>query len=223
MRAFLAITCGTVGATLVTAAFLTTILFALMGHAGALALAAFVVAEWALVFGLVFLTIAYVAHAGGVLEPINPGWEDPSMCERRNISPEAFDGAVAWAELPAMSRPASGRPPSSSASRWRSRSTPGCRPAVLATRPSSAQASSCARRSSDTTACPRAPGGPARATTPACSPSPRASAWSAVTAGAATSTRARAAAAGRRTSVHRVRARRRRRGGRPAPARRRRR
>ncbi|SFU51781.1 MULTISPECIES: hypothetical protein [unclassified Methylobacterium] len=77
MRAFLAITCGTVGATLVTAAFLTTLMFAFAGHAGALALAAFVVAEWALVFGFVFLTIAYVAHAGGVLEPMNTGGEDP--------------------------------------------------------------------------------------------------------------------------------------------------
>lgn len=45
MRAFLALTCGTVGATLVTAAFLTTLMFAFAGHAGALALAAFVVAE----------------------------------------------------------------------------------------------------------------------------------------------------------------------------------
>ncbi|MGU3449717.1 hypothetical protein [Methylobacterium sp. 391_Methyba4] len=77
MRAFLAITCGTVGATLVTAAFLTTILFALMGHAGTLALAAFVLSEWALAAGLVFLVIAYVAHAGGVLEPVNPPREDP--------------------------------------------------------------------------------------------------------------------------------------------------
>ena len=72
MRAFLTIVAGTVGATFVTASFITTILFALMGHAGELALAAFVVSEWALVAGLVFLVIAYVAHAGGVLEPVNP-------------------------------------------------------------------------------------------------------------------------------------------------------
>jgi hypothetical protein len=45
MRAFLTLTCGTVGATFVTASFLTTILFALMGHAGELALAAFVLSE----------------------------------------------------------------------------------------------------------------------------------------------------------------------------------
>ncbi|UIN36930.1 hypothetical protein [Methylobacterium oryzae] len=77
MRALLAITCGTVGATFVTAAAITTLLFAFAGHAGELALAAFVVAEWSLAFGFVFLVIAFLAHAGGVLEPINPGTEDP--------------------------------------------------------------------------------------------------------------------------------------------------
>lgn len=77
MRAFLAITCGTVGAIFVTAAAITTLLFAFSGHAGELALAAFVVAEWALAFGLVFLVIAYLADVAGVLEPMNPVREDP--------------------------------------------------------------------------------------------------------------------------------------------------
>lgn len=75
MCALLAITCGTVGMTFVTAAALTTILFALAGHAGELALAGFVVAEWALAFGLIFLIIAYLADLAGVLEPINPDAE----------------------------------------------------------------------------------------------------------------------------------------------------
>lgn len=77
MRAFLILTCGTVGATCVTAAFLTTLLFAFAGHAGELALAAFVVAEWSLAFGLLFLLIAYLSDVAGIPEPINPRRGDP--------------------------------------------------------------------------------------------------------------------------------------------------
>ena len=72
MRAFLTLTAGTVGACLVTAAGLTTALFAFAGRALDLAVAAFTLATWSLGFGLAFLVIAFVGHASGVLEPTTP-------------------------------------------------------------------------------------------------------------------------------------------------------
>lgn len=71
MRALLVLTCGTVGGTFVTAAALTSILFVCTGHARNLALVAYTLACWSLVFGGVFLVVAFVGHCTGVTEPLN--------------------------------------------------------------------------------------------------------------------------------------------------------
>ena len=72
MRAFLTIICGTVGGVFISAAMLTSILFVCAGHARDLAVAAYVLAVWALGFGLTCLVVAFVGHATGVLEPTTP-------------------------------------------------------------------------------------------------------------------------------------------------------
>jgi len=75
MRAFLTIICGTVGGVFISAAAITSILFVCAGHARDLAVAAYVLAVWALGFGLAFLVIAFVGVAAGVLEPTAPAKE----------------------------------------------------------------------------------------------------------------------------------------------------
>lgn len=69
MRAFLTLTCGTVGATFITAAGIITVLFAGMGHAGDLGRSALTLAAWCTGFGVAFLTILYVGLKAGVLQP----------------------------------------------------------------------------------------------------------------------------------------------------------
>ena len=86
MRAFLVLTCGTVGAVFVTAAGIITALFAGMGHAGELGRSALTLAVWCLGFGIAFLIILYVGHRTGVLEPLNPA---PAMKPAKESSHDA--------------------------------------------------------------------------------------------------------------------------------------
>ncbi|WP_449410057.1 hypothetical protein [Methylobacterium komagatae] len=78
MRALLTIICGTVGGVFISAAAITSILFVCTGHFDDLARAAFVLAVWALGFGLAFLIVAFVGHATGVLEPTTPAKREAS-------------------------------------------------------------------------------------------------------------------------------------------------
>ena len=68
MRPILSLMCGTVGACLITAAGLVSVIFAAMGQAGELAAAAFLLAGWGAGFGIAFVGLAVLGHVTGVIE-----------------------------------------------------------------------------------------------------------------------------------------------------------
>lgn len=72
MRPILSLMCGTVGACLITAAGLVSVIFAAMGHASELAAAAFLLAGWGACSGIAFVGLAVLGHVTGVIESPAP-------------------------------------------------------------------------------------------------------------------------------------------------------